>query len=77
MMEIISAGEFKAKCLKLMDIVEANHEEFVITKHGVPVAKMIPVKKDQKPFGVFKNKISFSCDLSMESNLGNWEVDNE
>jgi prevent-host-death family protein len=39
----ISAGEFKAKCLKLMDNVARTHEPVLITKHGKPVAMMVPV----------------------------------
>lgn len=39
----ISAGEFKAKCLKLMDNVARTHEPLLITKHGKPVAMMVPV----------------------------------
>ena len=31
----IPAGEFKSKCLKLMDQVRDTHEEIVITKHGL------------------------------------------
>ena len=40
----ISAGEFKAKCLKLMDDVQRQRREIIITKHGKPVAKLVPVK---------------------------------
>jgi len=40
---MIPAGEFKAKCLELMDIVNERRREFVITKRGKPVAKLIPV----------------------------------
>ncbi len=45
----ISAGTFKAKCLKLMDEVEKNHTEIIITKHGRPVAKLVPITDDWKP----------------------------
>ena len=38
----ISAAEFKAKCLKLMDSVEHNRAHIVITKRGRPVAKLVP-----------------------------------
>ena len=41
----IPAGEFKAKCLKLMDEVERTGEELVITKRGKPVAKLVPAAK--------------------------------
>lgn len=43
----ISAGEFKAKCLKLMDNVASTHEPLVITKHGKPVAMMVPFTPEQ------------------------------
>jgi prevent-host-death family protein len=38
----IPAGEFKAKCLKLMDQVARSGVPIVITKHGKPVAKLVP-----------------------------------
>ena len=41
MMEI-PAGEFKAKCLQLMDQVARSRESIVITKRGKPVAKLVP-----------------------------------
>jgi prevent-host-death family protein len=52
----IKAGEFKAKCLELMDWVAAGHEEIVITKRGKPVAKLVPVeeKLPQDVFGCMK-----------------------
>jgi len=49
----ISAGEFKAKCLKLMDKVNITREEIIITKYGVPVAKLVPIKKVKKSKGIF------------------------
>ncbi len=39
----ISATEFKAHCLTLMDEVQRTGEELVITKHGKPVARLAPV----------------------------------
>jgi prevent-host-death family protein len=38
----IPAGEFKAKCLQLMDKVARSGEAIVITKRGKPVAKLVP-----------------------------------
>lgn len=40
----ISAGNFKAQCLALMDQVEAQRSEIVITKRGKPVAKLVPIE---------------------------------
>jgi prevent-host-death family protein len=44
MKRTISAGEFKAQCLRLMDQVNAQRAEVVITKRGVPVARLVPVE---------------------------------
>ncbi len=47
----IAAGEFKARCLKLMDKVSRDHEEIVITKRGKPVAKLVAVTDPDAPRG--------------------------
>jgi len=46
-MKTIAAGSFKARCLALMDEVQAKKETLVITKRGKPVAKLIPVDQGQ------------------------------
>ncbi len=46
-MKTVSAGTFKAKCLSLMDQVQAQRTELVITKRGKPVAKLVPI--DEAP----------------------------
>ena len=42
-MKKMAAGSFKTNCLAVMDEVQAKHETVVITKHGKPVAKLVPV----------------------------------
>jgi prevent-host-death family protein len=39
----VAAGVFKARCLELMDEVERMKAEVIITKHGRPIAKLVPV----------------------------------
>lgn len=41
----IAAGRFKALCLGLMDHVRDTHERVIITKHGTPVAQLVPVEE--------------------------------
>ena len=41
----VGAYEAKTHLSKLLDKVEAG-EEITITKHGAPVAKLVPVKKE-------------------------------
>ena len=41
----LGAAEFKATCLKLMDRVRETGAEYIVTKHGEPVAKLVPFKE--------------------------------
>lgn len=45
----VAAGEFKAKCLALIDEVSDTGQELIITKRGKPMAKMIPFPQGGKP----------------------------
>jgi prevent-host-death family protein len=47
----MKASEFKAKCLVVMDEVQARRVEVIVTKRGKPVAKLVPV--DDAPAGAF------------------------
>ncbi len=47
----MAAGEFKARCLRLIDDVSETGEEIVITKRGQPKAKLTPFRPPKKdPF---------------------------
>lgn len=44
-MKTLAAGRFKATCLKIMDDVSVTREPVLITKHGRPVAKLVPAEE--------------------------------
>jgi prevent-host-death family protein len=53
----IPAGQFKARCLAIMDEVQAKRQAVVITKRGKPVAKLVPVEEEKDEiFGFLKGK---------------------
>ena len=45
---IVGAYEAKTHLSKLLEKVEAG-EEITITKHGAPIARLVPVKKEASP----------------------------
>ena len=45
----IPAGEFKAKCLALLDDVALTGQTLVVTKRGKPVAQVSPVESQEPP----------------------------
>ena len=61
-MKTVSAAKFKEQCLALLDRVDP--EGIVITKHGKPVAKLIPVPTDSAQLiGSLKGKIKIKGDI--------------
>jgi prevent-host-death family protein len=61
----IAAGEFKAKCLSLLDQVQSSRTGIVITKRGRPVARLVPVDEEiEEPlFGRMRGTITISGDV--------------
>ena len=71
----IPAGEFKAKCLKLMDEVAATGDTLVITKRGRPVAKVAPVEtKRQSLLGLYKGRGLILGDIMSPLPDEDWEL---
>lgn len=55
-MKTVPAAKFKAQCLALLDRV--TPEGIVITKHGKPVAKLVPIGSESASLiGSLKGKI--------------------
>lgn len=42
--KVVPAGEFKQGCLAILDAVDELHCEYVITKRGRAVARLVPVE---------------------------------
>ena len=60
----IAAGEFKAKCLQLLNDVAEMKQELIVTKHGKPVAKVIPIAvKPIDIVGAMKGSVLWEGDI--------------
>lgn len=61
-METIAAAKFKEQCLALLD--QVGPEGIIITKHGVPVARLVPVMSQFTDLiGKYKKKIKIKGDI--------------
>jgi len=58
MTSTIEAGDFKARCLQLLDVVAERREEVIITKRGRPVAKLVPIRTDGALFGAMAGSVA-------------------
>ena len=60
----VTASEFKAKCLKIMDEVAETGERVVITKRGKPVAELMQARELRKPiFGSMRHTMKIIGDI--------------
>jgi prevent-host-death family protein len=60
----ITATEFKAKCLKLMDKVQKTHHPILITKRGEVVAQLAPPPPTtEKPWLALRGKAKIKGDI--------------
>jgi prevent-host-death family protein len=74
----IAAAEFKAGCLQLMDRVRETGVEYTITKHGRPVARLVPVTEPSRPsfFGAARGSV-LHYDRPFDPIDGTYDIDRE
>ena len=61
-MKTIGAAEFKEQCLALLDQLDA--EGLIVTKHGKPVARVIPYQQRSADLiGSLRHKIIIKGDI--------------
>ena len=75
-MKTVQATKFKAQCLAMLDNVANTHETLIITKHGKPVAKILPFDSEKdlsatplKGLATFVGDIISPIDEEWEANL--------
>jgi prevent-host-death family protein len=63
--EVIAAGQFKAKCLQILDEVERTRIPRIVTKRGRPVARLVPMTEATSGslFGCLKGMLQVTGDI--------------
>ena len=73
-MKTMGAAKFKEQCLALLDRLDA--EGLVITKHGRPVARVLPYEREfNEVIGSLRGKIEIRGDIM--STGERWNADAE
>lgn len=71
----ITASEFKAKCLELMDEVAESGATLVITKNGRPVSRLVPyLEKPKTLFGIDRGRFEIIGDIISPLDV-EWEAE--
>jgi prevent-host-death family protein len=76
----IGISQFKAHCLEIIDQLQRDQKEIIITKREKPVAKVISLKKLEEEinsiFGMLRDKAEIKSDL-IEAIDEEWSAENE
>lgn len=61
----MAAGEFKAKCLQVMDQVAKGRQPVIVTKRGKPVVRIVPIEDDapRSVFGALAGRFEIVGDI--------------
>jgi prevent-host-death family protein len=74
----ISAANFKAECLRLLDEVASSHRPLIVTKRGKPVAKLVPFETGPRdPFGCMAGTARICGDIISPIDDLEWTSDAE
>ena len=72
--KIVKASVFKAKCLNLMNEVAESGTEYVITKNGRPVSRLVPYhNKPKSLFGLDRDRLEILGDIDKPLDV-EWEA---
>jgi prevent-host-death family protein len=75
-MRKMAAAQFKAECLAVMDHVSQSGQPVVITKHGKPVVKVVPVnQREDEIFGALSGIARIKGDIENTAPASDWGVE--
>ena len=75
-MKQMRASVFKARCLAVMNDIQATGEPVIVTKRGKPVVKVVPVKPEKDDiFGFMAGDVKIVGDIeSPVVPLKDWKI---
>lgn len=71
----IMASRFKAECLAILDQVEQMRISVVVTKHGRPIARVVPLERGLRASTMGSVHLIAESDEAYYSTGEEWEAD--
>jgi prevent-host-death family protein len=67
-------SDFKAHCLQLLDVMAKEGGELLVTKHGEPLARVLPVRASPGTLrGMLRDRLRARGDIVSFDVAGEWE----
>ena len=71
---IVPVSEFKARCLQILETLRRGGRDLIVTKHGRPIARVVPIG-DRKPLrGMLKGQLEIVGDIAEADFSDDWEA---
>ena len=71
----VGAAEFKARCLEMLDRVREHGAEYVVTKHGKAVARVVPIAAPRGTLrGAFADRLRITGDIVQVDWTSDWDA---
>jgi prevent-host-death family protein len=74
---VIMASRFKERCLALLDLVAKTKVPVVVTKHGKPIAKLVPIDEPAAASTMGSVRLLADDDQAYYSTGEAWAADRE
>jgi prevent-host-death family protein len=72
--EVLPVSEFKARCLEIFETLRRQGRDLIVTKHGQPIARVVPVRDRESLRGMLAGQLEIPDDI-VEIDFGDeWEA---
>jgi prevent-host-death family protein len=72
--EVLPVSEFKARCLEIFETLRRQGRDLVVTKHGEPIARVIPVRDREPLRGMLAGQLEIPEDIVEIDFSDDWEA---
>jgi prevent-host-death family protein len=72
--EQIAVSDFKARCLEIFETLRRNGRDLVVTKHGEPIARVVPIAARRPLRGLLEGQIEIRGDIVSSDLSDEWEA---
>ena len=72
--QVLPVSEFKARCLEIFETLRRQGRDLVVTKHGQPIARVVPVRDRESLRGMLAGQLEIPDDIVELDFSVDWEA---
>ena len=71
---VFPVSEFKARCLEILETLRRGGRDLVVTKHGEPIARVVPIRDREPLRGMLEGQLEIVGDIVRIDFSDDWEA---